>query len=64
MGGLCYSTKDVYEICFTTEMSIRHLVNISGSKSLSSKYNYTYITVNTLKLFMDKRIYWHNPACI
>lgn len=57
MGGLCYSSEDVYKICLSTEIIIRHLIRKSGGKFLSSKYNYTYITVNTLKIFMEKEVF-------
>lgn len=57
MGGLCYSSEDVYKICLSTEMIIRHLIKKSGGKSLSSKYTLGYITVNTLKLFIEKEVF-------
>lgn len=57
MGGLCYSSEDVYTVCLSTEMIIRHLIKKSGGKFLSLKYNLTYITVNTLKLFMEKEVF-------
>lgn len=57
MGGLCYSSEDVYKIYLSTEIIIRHLIKKSGGNFFSSKYNYTYITVNTLKVFMEKEVF-------
>lgn len=57
MGGLCYSSEDVYKICLATENVIKNLIKKSGGKSLSSKYTFTYITVNTLKVFVEKEVF-------
>ncbi|RVE41326.1 hypothetical protein evm_014021 [Chilo suppressalis] len=57
MGGLSYSTEDVFEICLTTETVIRKLIKQSGGISLSTKYNFSYITVNTLKHFIQKNVF-------
>ncbi|CAH2088432.1 unnamed protein product [Euphydryas editha] len=57
MGGLSYSTKNVYKICITTETVIRKLIKQSGGISLSSKFNFSYITINTLEYFIQKDVF-------
>lgn len=43
MGGLSYSTEDVYKICLATKTVIR--IKQSGGISLSAKNTFSYITV-------------------
>lgn len=57
MGGLCYSTEDVYKICLSTEVVIRRLIRQSGGNGLAAKYNYGFITVNILKCFIDTDLF-------
>lgn len=57
MGGLLYSSEDVYKICVITETIIRKLINQSGGISLSTKYYYSYITVNTLEHFIHTEVF-------
>lgn len=57
MGGLCYSTEDVYIICLSTEKIIKNCIRQSGGKYLSTKYSFNFITVNTLKNFIDKEVF-------
>lgn len=57
MGGLSYSTADVYKICIATETIIRKLIKQSGGISLSTKYYFSYITVNTLEYFIQKEVF-------
>jgi hypothetical protein len=57
MGGLSYSTEDVYKICLATETVIRQFIKQSGGISLSAKYTFSYITVNTLEYFVQKEVF-------
>lgn len=57
MGGLCYSSVDVYTICLATEKNIRGLIKQSGGKALASKYDLKYVTINTLKNFIGTNVF-------
>lgn len=57
MGGLSYSTEDVYKICSATETVIRKLIKEGGGFTLSTKYYFSYITVNTLEYFIEKEVF-------
>ncbi|KAG6443087.1 hypothetical protein O3G_MSEX002641 [Manduca sexta] len=59
MGGLCYSTEDVYKICLKTETIIRHLIKYKGhGKNCPRTFrNKKTIVSNTLKTFINSDIF-------
>lgn len=49
MGGLCYPSQHVFEICMTCEGIIRHAIAISNTNSLSPKFGPVYLATKTLE---------------
>lgn len=57
MGGLCYASRDVFDVCVKTERIIRNCLRASGDKTIQKKYDKNFISVNVLKAYIDKDVF-------
>lgn len=60
MGGLCYAGNDVFDICMSTERVIRNCLRVSGGKSIQKKYDKNFISIQVLKIFIEKDVFPEN----
>lgn len=57
MGGLCYASNDVFDICMKTEQVIRNCLRMSGGKSIEKKYDKNFMSVNVLNAYIAKDVF-------
>ncbi|CAH2092899.1 unnamed protein product [Euphydryas editha] len=57
MGGLCYASNDVFDICMRTERIIRNCLRVSGGNTIHKKYDKNFICANVLNTYIEKDVF-------
>ena len=60
MGGLCYASNDVFDVCMKTERVIRNCLRMSGGKTIKKNYDKNFIGINVLNAYIEKNVFSTN----
>lgn len=57
MGGMCYSSEDLFQVCLKTEAFVRSVIKENGGRCVPTKYTVNSIIVKSLQLFLHSNIF-------